>query len=446
MMGPRQIAQGQLSYDFSLEAMVPADHLLRSLDHFVDLSSVRPLLAPSYSSTGRPSVDPELMIRMLLVGYCYGIRSERRLCEEVGLNLAYRWFCRLDLTDPVPDHSTFSKNRYGRFRDYDLLRQVFETVLARCIVEGLVGGRLFGADASLIKADASRYNKMQTEHWSAGESASRAVQEYLDTLDDAAFGGATTVQPKTLSPSDPAARFTGANGDRPFFAYSTNYLVDLEHAIIVDVEATAPVRQAEVGSVRNMILRTEDTFGLHPETLVADTAYGAGEMLGWLVDEQGIDPHIPVFDKTERSDGAFPATAFSFDPEAVPPLHGSNFAKAGPEVVAQIMQCGIDGPIRVKGFTCDSHMPGFAGAPDVGEVSQFASYVAGRLGGAGAVPLAALGVIGPALAAAAMLASSVSGVLNRPRLHEAVAGEQPVSPLRRTSRLLPGTTETLEKS
>lgn len=345
MMGPRQIGQGQPFYDFSLEAMVPADHLLRSLDHFVDLSSVRPLLAPSYSSTGRPSVDPELMIRRLLVGYCYGIGSERRLCEEVGLNLACRWFCRLDLTDPVPDHSTFSKNRHGRFRDYDLLRQIFETVLARCIAEGLVGGRLFGADA-----------------------------------------------------------------------------------------------------LRNMILRTEDTFGLHPETLVADTAYGAGEMLGWLVDEQGIDPHIPVFDKTERSDGAFPATAFSFDPEAVPPLHGSKFAKAGPEVVAQIMQCGIDGPIRVKGFTCDSHMPGFAGAPDVGEVSQLASYVAGRLGGAGAVPLAALGVIGPALAAAAMLASSVSGVLNSPRLHEAVAGERPVSPLRRTSRLLPGTTETLEKS
>lgn len=124
------------------------------------------------------------------------------------------------------------------------------------------------------------------------------------------------MQPKTLSPSDPAARFTGANGDRPFFAYSTNYLVDLDHAIIVDVEATAPVRQAEVGSVREMLLRTENSFGLHPETLVADTAYGSGEMLGWLVDEKGIEPHIPVFDKTERLDGAFPATAFTFDREA----------------------------------------------------------------------------------------------------------------------------------
>lgn len=132
MMGPRQVSQGQLFYEFPLETMVPSDHLLRAMDRFVDLSCVRSLLAPTYSSTGRPSVDPELMIRMLLVGYCYGIRSERRLCEEVGLNLAYRWFCRLDLTDAVPDHSTFSKNRHGRFRDCDLLRQVFEAVLTRC--------------------------------------------------------------------------------------------------------------------------------------------------------------------------------------------------------------------------------------------------------------------------------------------------------------------------
>ena len=124
MMGPRQVAQGALFYEFSLERHVPEDHLLRSIDGFVDLGDVRSRLAPLYSSTGRPSVDPELMIRMLLVGYCFGIRSERRLCEEVHLNLAYRWFCRLDLGDPVPDHSTFSKNRHGRFRDCDLFRHV----------------------------------------------------------------------------------------------------------------------------------------------------------------------------------------------------------------------------------------------------------------------------------------------------------------------------------
>ena len=172
---------------------------------------------------------------MLIVGYAFGIRSERRLCEEVHLNLAYRWFCRLDLADPVPDHSTFSKNRHGRFRDSGLFRHLFEQVLARCIAEGLVGGESFGADASLVKADASRYTKVDFSEWSAADEANRATQEYLDTLDGEcmnatgsreranAFGAATPVKPKAISPADPAARLTGANGDRPFFAYSTNY-------------------------------------------------------------------------------------------------------------------------------------------------------------------------------------------------------------------------------
>ncbi len=146
MMGPKQVAQASLFYRFSVEDHVPKDHLLRRIDRFVDLSDIRRFLAPYYSSTGRPSIDPELMIRMLIVGYCFGIRSERRLCDEVHLNLAYRWFCRLDLTDPVPDHSTFSKNRHGRFRDCDLFRHLFEQVLTRCIAEGLVGGDSFGVE------------------------------------------------------------------------------------------------------------------------------------------------------------------------------------------------------------------------------------------------------------------------------------------------------------
>ena len=315
MLGPRREAQSALFYEFSIEDHVPSDHILRRIDLFVDLSDIRGFFAPFYSSTGRPSIDPELMIRMLIVGYCMGIRSERRLCEDVHLNLAYRWFCRLDLSDPVPDHSTFSKNRHGRFRDSDLFRHLFEQVLERCILEGLIGGDQFGVDASLIKADASRYTKVEAQEWSPPVDAPRVVQEYLDTLDDAAFGGATAVKPKTLSPSDPGARYTRANGDRAFFAYSTNYLVDLENAVIVDVEATAPIRQAEVGAAQEMILRAKDRFGLYPEMLAADTAYGSANMLGWLVEDEGIEPHIPVFDKSEREDGAFPATDFIYDHE-----------------------------------------------------------------------------------------------------------------------------------
>lgn len=315
MMGHRPEAQPALFFEFSLEDHVPQDHLLRSIDPFVDLTGIRAHLSDYYSHTGRPSVDPELMIRMLIIGYCFDIRSERRLCQEVHLNLAYRWFCRLDLSDQVPDHSTFSKNRHGRFRDSDLFRHLFEDVLARCIAEGLVSGAAFGADASLIKADASRYSKVDFKEWSASDAVARATQEYLDTLDDSAFGAATPVKPKAISPSDPASRYTSANGDRPFFAYSTNYLVDLDHAVIVDVEATVPIRQAEVRSVRQMLERTRERFDLHPERLAADTAYGTAEMLGWLVEEQSIEPHIPVFDKSARKDGAFPATEFIYDPE-----------------------------------------------------------------------------------------------------------------------------------
>jgi transposase len=191
---------------------------LRSIDRFVELGELRRELAPFYSPIGRPSVDPELMIRMLIVGYCSGIRSERRLCDEVHLNLAYRWFCRLGLDGDVPDHSTFSKNRHGRFRDSDLLRRLFETVLRRCLDEGLVGKENLAVDASLIKADANRQNGIEGEKGLPPEAAGRAVDEYLAVLDDAAFGAATEVVPKFISPADPAARWTGAHGGQAFFA------------------------------------------------------------------------------------------------------------------------------------------------------------------------------------------------------------------------------------
>jgi transposase len=313
MMGERQVDQGALFYAFSLDRHVPADHMLRAIDRFVDLDDLRARLAPFYSSTGRPSIDPELLIRMLLIGYCYGIRSERRLCEEVHLNLAYRWFCRLGLDADVPDHSTFSKNRHGRFRDSDLMRQLFETVLRRCMNEGLVGGEGFAVDASLIKADASRQKGIDGSKGLAPEMTSRAIDEYLAVLDDSAFGAASEVTPKFISPADPAARWTGAHGGPAFFAYSTNYLIDLDHAIIVDVEASTAVRQAEVTAAKTMLNRVDERFDLYPERLAADSAYGSAEMLGWLVHERGIEPHIPVFDKSKRADDTFSRSDFTYD-------------------------------------------------------------------------------------------------------------------------------------
>ena len=199
MMGPRRVEQAALFYEFSLEAHVPQKHLLRSIDRFVDLGELRRQLVPFYSDTGRPSIDPELMIRMLIIGYCFGIRSERRLCEEVHLNLAYRWFCRLGLDGDVPDHSTFSKNRHGRFRESDLSRQLFETTVKRCMAEGLVGGDGFAVDASLIRAEANRQRFVSGHEGLPPDLSSRAIDEYLATLDDAAFGAATQVVPSRIS-------------------------------------------------------------------------------------------------------------------------------------------------------------------------------------------------------------------------------------------------------
>jgi transposase len=313
MMGHRQVEQPALFYEFSLERHIPADHLLRSIDRFVELGGLRRELAPFYSSMGRPSVDPELTIRMLIVGYCFGIRSERRLCEEVHLNLAYRWFCRLGLDGQVPDHSTFSKNRHGRFRQSDLLRRVFETVLQRCIREGLVGGEAFAVDASLIRADANRQKGIEGAKGLPAEATGRAVKEYLAVLDNAAFGAATEVTPKFISPADPAARWTGAHGGQAFFGYSTNYLIDLDNAIIVDVEATTAIRQAEVLAAKHMIERSMQRFDLYPAKLMGDSAYGSAEMLGWLVYEHGIEPHVTVFDKSTRQDGTFSRDDFTYD-------------------------------------------------------------------------------------------------------------------------------------
>src|SRR6187399_365458 len=257
------------------------------------------------------------MIRMLIIGYVFAIRSERALWREVQVNLAYRWFCGLSIEDRLPDHSAFSRARNERFREGDIFRHMFERVVEACIAAGLVGGEGFAVDASLIAADANKQRSIPGSDWDKKrdpETASRAVKEYLATLDDAAFGTASEVTPKFVSPSDPAAQWTGAMRGPAFFAYADNYLIDVKFGIIMDVEATRAIRQAEVGAAKTMIERTEERFGLKPERLVGDTAYGAAPMLNWLVEEKGIAPHIPVFDKSKRDDGTFSRGDFRYDP------------------------------------------------------------------------------------------------------------------------------------
>ena len=287
-MGRLNHDQGQLFYSFSLEEVVPDDHLVREIAAVLDLAWVRVELAPYYSSTGRPSIDPELMIRMLIIGYVFAIRSERALCRDVQVNFAYRWFCRLSIEDKVPDHSAFSRARNDRFRDSDIFRSVFERVVNACIRAGLVGGEGFAVDSSLIVADANKQRSIPGSESSKelAAQAARAVKEYLATLDDAAFGAASSVTPKFVSPSDPAAQWTGAMRGPAFFAYANNYLIDVKFGVIMDVEASRAIRQAEVGAAKTMIERTEQRFDLKPERLAADTAYGSGANLDWLVNLQ----------------------------------------------------------------------------------------------------------------------------------------------------------------
>ena len=318
MMGRQNNDQGPLFYEFRLDEAVPDDHLVRKIDGVLDLSWVHAELAPHYPTLGRPSVDPVLMIRMLIIGYVFGLRSERLLCREVQVNFAYRWFCKLGIEHKIPDHSAFSRARNERFRDSGIFRQVFERVVEACIAADLVGGEGFAVDASLIQADANKQRSIPGSEWQKTrnpETASRAVKEYLASLDDAAFGAASEVTPKFVSPSDPTAQWTGAMRGPAFFAYADNYLIDVKYGIIMDVKASRAIRQAEVGAGKTMIERTEERFNIKPKWLAADTAYGSGPNLNWLVKDKDIAPHIPVIDKSRREDGTFSREDFRFDKE-----------------------------------------------------------------------------------------------------------------------------------
>ena len=308
MMGRRECGQGQFFYRFDLDKVVPTDHLVRQIDGVLDLDWVHKELARYYSHTGRPSIDPVLMIRMLLVGYVFAVRSERRLCSEVQVNLAYRWFCKLGIEDGIPDHSVFSRARHERFRQSDTLRRVFEGVVSKCIAAGLVGGEGFSIDASLIKADAGRKQRVPGDEpiaWPRAEEASRAVREYLAALDAAdhdeeiggdddgsSRGGKRRKPPKQVSLTDPQAAWVARKNTDPFFAYEANYLIDNKAGIIVDAEGTRANRIAEIAVTETMIERVKDRFDLQPRRLAGDTVYGAVRLLKWLVDHRIAHPGL----------------------------------------------------------------------------------------------------------------------------------------------------------
>ncbi len=307
MMG-QQTRTESLFYYFRLEDQIPADHLLRLIDQHIDLSFVRGRVKSLYSATGRPSIDPEILLRLLLVGYLYGITSERRLLEEVRMHLAYRWFTRLDFEQEIPDHSTFSKNRHGRFRQSGVFREVFEEIVRRCLEAGLVAGKNLAVDGTLVRADASRQSRVRREQLKEAARISRTVQEYLAELEEMN----PVPEAEMVSATDPDAILTTKGGGTAVMAYYDNYLIDTASRVILGGEATPALFHQETVAARRMVERVKK-LGVQPESLGADKAYGSGEFLAWLL-AQGVQPHIPVIDRRHQTDGRFTRDRFRYEP------------------------------------------------------------------------------------------------------------------------------------
>jgi len=307
MMG-QQTRTESLFYYFRLEDQIPRDHLLRIIDEQIDLSFVRERVKGLYSATGRPSIDPEVLLRLLLLGYLYGITSERRLLEEVRMHLAYRWFTRLDFEQEIPDHSTFSKNRHGRFRQSGVFREVFEEIVHRCLQAGLVEGKNLAVDGTLVAANASRQSRVPRERLPEAAQVSQTVHEYLTELEQVNPVSAAEM----VSTTDPDAILTTKDGGTAVMAYYDNYLIDTASRVILGVEATPALFHQETVAARKMLERVEK-LGIQPESLGADKAYGSGEFLAWLLARE-VQPHIPVIDRRHQTGGRFTRDQFRYDP------------------------------------------------------------------------------------------------------------------------------------
>ena len=314
MMG-QQLRTPSLFYYFHLEDQIPQDHLLRLIDRHVDLSFVRERLRSFYSSTGRPSIDPEVLLRLLLVGYLYGITSERRLLDEVRMHLAYRWFTRLSFDQEIPDHSTFSKNRHGRFRQSGVFRKVFEEIVQRCLEAGLVEGRNLAVDGTLVGANASQQSRVPRKRLVEAAQVSRTVQEYLKELErenPVTDWVQRPIAQEMVSMTDPDAAWAVKSGPATL-GYYDNYLVDTTSRVILSVDATPARFRQEVLAAQRMIEHVSQ-FGIRPQNLAADKAYGSGEFLAWLL-ERDIQPHIPVIDRQHQTRGLFTRDAFRYEPK-----------------------------------------------------------------------------------------------------------------------------------
>jgi transposase len=314
MMGQHARSEA-LFYYFRLEDQVPENHLLRLIEKHISLAFVRERLKDSYSETGRPSIDPELLLRILLIGYLYGITSERKLVEELGMHLAWRWFTGLGFDQEIPHHSTFSKNRHGRFQESKLFEQLFEEIVTRCVDAGLVQGDNLSVDGTFIEANASIGSRIPRERLGEAAEVKRTVRQYLAELEQENPTQEPVHEQERVSTSDPDATYATKGGPARL-GYYDNYLVDNRSCVIVGVQATAARLSQETVAARDMIARFAQRRGHYPESVAADATYGNGEFLQWLL-QRNITPYMRTRDNALRKNNPlYGPERFTYLPES----------------------------------------------------------------------------------------------------------------------------------
>ena len=303
MMGHHARSEA-LFYYFRLEDQVPENHLLRLIEKHISFGFVRERLKDSYSETGRPSIDPELLLRILLIGYLYGIASERKLVEELRMHLAWRWFTGLGFDQEIPHHSTFSKNRHGRFQESKLFEQLFEEIVRQCVEVGLVQGKHLSVDGSFVEANAAKESRIPREQLVEAAQVNHTVRQYLVELEEQNPVEEPVHQQDRVSSTDPDSTYATKGGTPARLGYYDNYLVDNHSCVIVGVQATAARMSQETVAAQDMIARFAQWQGRTPVSVAADTTYGNGEFLQWLL-ERDITPYMRTRDSVHRKKSPF---------------------------------------------------------------------------------------------------------------------------------------------
>jgi transposase len=315
MMGQHDRSEA-LFYYFRLEDQVPETHLLRLIDKHISFEFVRERLRTSYSDNGRPSIDPELLLRILLIGYLYGISSERKLVEELRMHLAWRWFTGLGFDQEVPHHSTFSKNRHGRFQESKLFEQLFEQIVRQCVEVGLVQGKHLSVDGSFVEANAAKESRIPREQLAEAAQVNRSVRQYLVELEEKNPVEEPVHEQDQVSTTDPDSTYATKGGTPARLGYYDNYLVDNDSCVIVGVQATAARMSQETVAAQDMLTRFAQWQGRTPESVAADTTYGNGEFLQWLAD-RSITPYMRTRDSIHRKNSPFYGPdRFTYEPES----------------------------------------------------------------------------------------------------------------------------------